>query len=238
MKLRYTFLIACTFILTMGSSVVFAQIGIKAGLSTCGLLLSSEREYNDYRPFLGYEVGWLQNEDSPPRFGLQAGVFYAVAISKHFAFQPELFYAARGLNFANSILDDTAYRVKINYLELPLNMHYKLLSKSGFKLALFTGPYFALKLNARKVVQTWNNEQVGKLDNVENFDYGLVFGTNVEFKPWNRPLCLDLRLNLGLASIMRTLEGGTKLYDDAGTVKNIALVILAGYTFELKRQSE
>lgn len=231
MKIKYTILITWFFVFLISSSFVFAHIGIKAGMSISGLLLSSEREYNDYRPFLGYEVAWLQNEDAPPRFGLQVGVFYVVDISKYFTLQPELFYAARGLNFANSFLDDTAYRVKISYLELPLNMHYKLLSKNSFKLSLFTGPYFALKLSARKVVQTWKKEEITKLDNVKNFDYGSVFGTSVEFRPLNQQLSLDLRLNFGLASIMKTLEGGTRLYDDAGAVKNISFIILAGYKF-------
>ena len=82
------------------SSDLFGQAGIKGGLSVSALQSSKE----DYRPFLGYEVGWVQHGTSNPVFGLQLGVFYTLKLSDAFNFQPEFYYSQRGYQFDHTPL--------------------------------------------------------------------------------------------------------------------------------------
>ncbi len=53
------------------SSDLFAQAGIKGGLSASALQSSKE----NYRPLLGYEVGWLQHGISNPVFPIFKFIF-------------------------------------------------------------------------------------------------------------------------------------------------------------------
>ena len=52
------------------------QPGIKLRMNTSALQSSKE----DIRPFLVYEVLWLQYGTSNPEFGLQLGIFYSLKL--------------------------------------------------------------------------------------------------------------------------------------------------------------
>ncbi len=56
------------------------QPGIKLRMNTSALQSSKE----DIRPFLVYEVLWLQYGTSNPEFGLQLGIFYTLKLSNLF----------------------------------------------------------------------------------------------------------------------------------------------------------
>lgn len=72
-----------------------AQPGIKLRMNTSALQSSTE----DVRPFLVYEVLWLQYGTSNPEFGLQHGIFYTLKFSTYLTRQPQFY-----IKFQNYVL--------------------------------------------------------------------------------------------------------------------------------------
>ena len=209
------------------SSDLFGQAGIKGGLSVSALQSSKE----DYRPFLGYEVSWVQHGTSNPVLGLQLGVFYTLKLSDAFNFQPEFYYSQRGYQFDHTTLYNSNYSLNINYVELPVLFEYKLPVDWGFKPGIIAGPYAALKISSDKQIQLVDEEITGAVSIVNNFDYGLVFALGAEFNVWNGQIILDLRINWGFSNVMNQPDESISLSDNPGTVKTRAVMLMTGYRF-------
>jgi hypothetical protein len=206
-----------------------AQPGIKGGLAISGLQSSNE----DFTPFLGYEVSWLQHGTSNPVFGLHLGVFYTVKFSNAFNFQPELYFAQRGYQFDHTPLYNTNYSLNINYLELPVLLEYNLPLDWGFHPIIIAGPFAAIKLSSDKQIRISNEEISSNVSSVNDLDYGFVFGIGAEFVAWDGKLIFDLRINWGFADVMTQSPEFISLYDDPGTVKTRAVTLMTGYRFNL-----
>ncbi|MGB5848881.1 MAG: porin family protein [Ignavibacteriaceae bacterium] len=209
------------------SSYLFAQAGIKGGLSVSALQSSKE----DYRPFLGYEVGWVQHGTSNPVFGLQLGMFYTLKLSDKFNFQPEFYYSQRGYQFDQTPLYNTNYNLHINYLELPVLFEYKLPFDWSFKPGIIAGPFAALQISNDKQIQIADEEITGTVSSVNSIDYGLVFALGAEFNAWDGQIVLDLRINWGFSNVMSQPDEFISLSDNPGTVKTRAVIFMTGYRF-------
>jgi hypothetical protein len=208
---------------------LIAQPGIKGGLAVSGL-----QSYNeDFTPFLGYEVSWVQDGTSNPVFGLQLGLFYTVKLSNAFNFQPELYFAQRGYQFDQTPLYNTNYSLNINYLELPVLLEYNLPLDLGFHPIIIAGPFAALKLSSDKLIRISDEEIEGEVSGVNDFDYGLVFGIGAEFAAWDGELIFDLRINWGFANVMTQPNEYISISGDPGTVKTRAVTLMTGYRFNL-----
>ncbi|MCW8810696.1 MAG: PorT family protein [Ignavibacteriaceae bacterium] len=219
----------CFIIFLLFSFTLSAQPGIKGGLAVSALQASGE----DYTPFLGYEVSWLQDGTSNPVFGLQLGLFYTFNISDEFIFQPELYFAERGYQFDQTPLYDINYSLGINYLELPLLIEYYLPLGWGFHPAITAGPYSSIKLSNNKKINLPGEEINGEVSSVNNFDYGIVFGIATEFAAWNGEIIFDLRVNWGLANVLSQPSDFISINDDPGTVKTRAVTLMTGYRFSI-----
>jgi len=220
---KYTLLL----ILFLVTFPLLAQPGIKGGMSISALQSSEE----DYRPFLGYEVGWIQHGTSNPVFGLQLGVFYTFNLSDAFNFQPELFFSQRGYQFDQTPLYNTNYSLHINYLGLPVLFEYKLPFDWSFKPGIIAGPFTALKISSDKQIQIAHEEITGMVSSVNNIDYGFVFAINSEFKVWNGELIIELRVNWGLSNMMTQPDEFISISDDPGTVQTRAVTLMTSYRF-------
>lgn len=207
-----------------------AQPGIKAGMSISALQSSTE----DFRPFLGYEVSWLQDGTSNPEFGLQLGIFYTVKFSDAFKLQPELYFSQRGYQFDQTPFYNTNYSLNINYLELPVLLEYFLPLDWSFNPVITAGPFFALKLSSNKTIRIADEEiTAGVVSSVNDIDYGLVFGIGAEFPAWDGQIIFDVRMNWGIANVMTQQEDFISVSDDPGTVKTRAVILMIGYRFNL-----
>jgi hypothetical protein len=206
---------------------LFAQVGFKGGLSASALQSSKE----DYRPFLGYEVGWVQYGTSNPVFGLQLGVFYTLKLSEVFSFQPEFYYSQRGYQFDRTPLYNSNYNLHINYLELPVLFEYKLPFDWSFKPGIIAGPFAALKISSDKRIQLADEEITGIVSNVNSIDYGLVFALGAEFNAGGGQIVLDFRINWGFSNVMSKPDAFIRLSDNPGTVKTRAVIFMTGYRF-------
>ena len=220
----------CLIIFSILPATLLAQFGIKGGLAVSALQASKE----DYTPFLGYEVSWVQYGTSNPVFGLQLGTFYTFSISDNFTFQPELYFVQRGYQFDQTPLYNINYSLHINYLELPLLFTYYLPLGWSFHPAITSGFYSSLKLSGNKTISLPGKEINEKVSSVNNFDYGIIFGIASEFPAWDGEIIFDLRLNWGLANVLSKPANNKSLYDDPGTVKTRAVTLLAGYRFNLE----
>jgi len=223
-------IVLCLLIFSILPATLLAQFGIKGGLAVSALQASKE----NYTPFLGYEVSWVQYGTSNPVFGLQLGTFYTFNISDNFTFQPELYYVQRGYQFDQTPLYNINYSLQINYLELPLLIEYYLPLDWSFYPVVTAGFYSSIKLSSNKTISLPDEEINEEVSSVNNFDYGIIFGIASEFSAWNGEIIFDLRLNWGLANVLSKPANYISLYDDPGTVKTRAVTLLAGYCFNLE----
>lgn len=227
------FLFRLLIFLIIYSNLTIAQPGIKAGLVLSGFQPRQDLSPflgNDYRPFLGYEVDWIQDE-AHPKVGFQAGVFYTKDLSKHFAIQPELYYSQRGLHFYQTELYNISYSLNVSYLEIPLLLKYKFPVGWRIRPGLIAGPYAAFKLSANRTIDIWGERDTKSVTCVNNLDYGIVFGINSEFSAWSKQAIFELRFSWGLANIMKQPEEYTALFEDAGRVNVIAVTLMTGFRF-------
>lgn len=206
---------------------IIAQPGIKAGLNLSALQSSQE----DFRPFLGYEVSWVQEGTSNPVFGLDAGLFYTLQLSDAFNLQPGLCFAQRGYQFDQTPLYNTNYSLRINYIQLPVLFEYKLPLNWSFSPFITAGPFTAVKLGSNKKISISDKVITGDLPGVNTFDYGIVFGIGAEVDAWDGQIIFDLSVNWGLANVMTQPDDFIRLPNDPGTVKTRVVMLMTGYRF-------
>jgi len=210
-------------IVACSAKALFGDIGFIGGAGGAGLI-SSEGEY---RPLLGYQVDLIQKDTNPPIAAFQIGMFKNFPISKRFEFQPEIHYTWQGLVFRVPGLFERV-RVRLNYLKIPLLLKFHLISKKT-KLGLYTGPYGAVKLRAKKISVTWDRTENESLTNAKTLDFGVTAGiyTEVPFK--TGAIIIDLRVSFGFLNTLGRPENFVPVSDNDGTLKNVTGVILLGF---------
>ncbi len=210
-----------------------SQPVIKAGLVVSGMKPSHVdargEKGDDFRPFLGYEVDWIQHGYSAPDVGFQVGISYLVDLSSAFRVQPELFFSRRGHHFYQTALYNTAYSIIVYYLETPVLLGWRLPVDWSAQPLILAGPYAAWKLRGIRVLNISGEEETRILSNVKSLDYGIVFAVSVEFPAWSEWISAEVRSSWGLSSIMARPPEYTALYDDPGSVRNLAFALIVGY---------
>jgi len=201
---------------------LYAQIGFKIGMSNSSLSISE----NDGRPFLGYEVDWLIRHEL---LGVQIGIFKDFEISKHFGVQAEIFHVRRGMDASTHFLfDDIDYKVKLDYIEIPVEIKLKLPLTKSITTGLLAGPYFAFKIGAKRHSQIDGITECIKLNNVHNFDYGFIVSLFSDIVIRKLNFVLELRYNHGLSNIMDPLKNSVRISEEDGTIKSKSAIILMG----------
>lgn len=189
-------------LMLVGSNALHAQmtdgkprIGFKAGVNGSSL-------YDD-----------ANAQDKETRIGLTAGIFAQIPLAKgRMAIRPELLFTTKGgaYDLANGNRPD----YKINYIELPLSLEYRLL---GF-INLHGGAYAALLATGDGKIEGVPGT-LAKAD-FEDFDYGWHAGAGFDFGG----LGLHLRISRGLQHINQ--ESFSTLL---GNIKNSAWAITLSY---------
>ncbi len=193
-----------------------AGFGIKGGPVLSGY------EGDDYRPYLGYEVEWVQDDAGSPDVGFQLGLFYTRRLSGHLAVQPELNLVRRGLVFYQTKRYDTSYHLTAYYLQVPVLLKYRL---------FLAGPYAAIHLGAQRTVDAWGERDTKRLSCMRRVDYGLVFAVSPSFPAGSGRLIVEARFDLGLANAMTTPDGFTGLYEGANPARIRAFTLMTGFMF-------
>jgi hypothetical protein len=214
------------------------QIGVKIGTTFSRFFYVGENinpniGYDiDLRPYLGYDIEWVQLGNQKPVVSPYIGVYYNYHFAKRFSLRPELCFTQKGVNFSQYDYEWILYKVKISYLELPLSIGYQFIKKEKFISELYLGGYGAFKINAAKKVAL-NNSKVEKtqLNSVKDFEAGLHFGLSFKYKIFGKFILLDIRTFMGLTNIFYMPEDQQKMYYNTQKTKITGFNLTLGYEF-------
>jgi len=161
------------------------------------------------------------NQDPGPdfkyRIGLVAGGFFTWPIGSRLDLQPEALFSQQGASFDAPFVSAT---IELDYLVTPILVRYKLTS-SGSGLVVFGGPSLGFKLSANGVAESGGQKTKDDIgDEIESFDYGVVFGAGWEAGR----LTIDGRYTWGLSRI-GVDEGNPE------KTTNRVIAVLAGVRF-------
>jgi hypothetical protein len=171
--------------------------------------------------------------------GFHIGINAEMPVGTDFYFQPGLLYTIKGAKNKEVILGQTFNsKIKISYLELPLNFLYKPMLSGGHLLLGF-GPYVALGIGGKVTMNGNGSSQSADIkfknkvknsdpDNVayiRPLDAGANFLAGYEFG--NR-LSFQLNAQLGLIKINPEYEGEP---NDKTSAKNTGFGFSLGFRF-------
>jgi hypothetical protein len=154
--------------------------------------------------------------------GWAAGGFLAIRFEGGFSLQPEVLYTRKGVKL--EVRDSGAamnVKYKGDYLDIPVLARYTF--GKGVRGYVFAGPSFDFKLNAKMTIDALGQSDDEDLsDDVEPFEFALVFGGGVELGP----VLLEARWSEGLTNIAKSDAG-----DPASDVKTRTYLFLVGFRF-------
>jgi hypothetical protein len=154
--------------------------------------------------------------------GWAVGGFLAIRFEGGFSLQPEVLYAQKGVKL--EVRESGAamnVKYKGDYLDIPVLARYTF--GKGVRGYVFAGPSFDFKLNAKMTIDALGQSDDEDLsDEVEPFEFALVFGGGVELGP----VLLEARWSEGLTNIAKSDAG-----ESAGDVKTRTYLLLFGVRF-------
>lgn len=203
--------VALCAMLVLASGKLAAEVGIKGGLSISTVNLVDAPE-TETKAMMGYQLG----------------MFYNHKITDTFSIQPELYYTMKGSKGTNTY-NDIEGKWRLGYLELPVLAKFKLVRGGSAVPTLLIGPYAAINLSARSVVEGYggDDQDLDMKDEVKNLDFGLVLGLGLEIKTLKGKLLLEARCNYGLTNFADAEAVGGK----PPKAYNRQFVFMLGYSF-------
>ena len=185
--------VACSIALaSAGATAQEITLGVKGGLNLSNLSVNAQEDpefsFDNHTDFL-------------------VGAFAQFGIGHTFAVQLEGFYSQKGGKTRN---DDTAAKLNLNYIELPLLLMARLSSReSPMYPILYVGPSVAIETRCNvtgedggvsRSVGCDDPELEGELTTTKT-DFGIVFGGGFEILYSRLTIQLDARYNLGLTNL-------------------------------------
>jgi len=187
----------------------------------------------------------IYDDDYDMRAGLKVGGIVDIGVDRMFSVQPGLFYSQKGTKqkyvesvaagFRNHVKND----IKINYLEIPLNLQLKFGTPHGPMFFIGAGPYLGFAIGGEVEQEITTRYPDGSLYDRDRDDYDLEFGDDADDDNYKGS---DAGINLNLGFMTRSgffLRGnmGIGLKDivpdgvDSYSAKNFGLGISAGFLF-------
>jgi len=205
---KLTFALLLLPILLNGASPVQTDVrfGLKAGYS-----LSTQ--YGVDVPDIPYTV------DSLYRNALAGGLMVYFPITDSFGLQQEILYVMKGSRediVMNDLAVSTHTEYNLNYLELPFVLRYKFLKLKNFKIYGSSGFALSILLNGESqldgVVDMGDIEipfsESTKLEGVDIFDYGFLYGLGVEFELFKKKCFFEYRFTIGWNTLLMPTSAG------------------------------
>lgn len=159
---------------------------------------------------------------SKNRVGWNAGVFATIPVSKKFFVQPELLYSTKGHRTKYQPGADSKSVTRLNYLNLPILLGYKIDKKTCFVL----GPELGYLASAR--LQYSNTESLDVSKNYPpKFDIGLDVGISYRVV---KKIGVEVRYSFGLNTLYSVDAIGNRYSDTKGANR----VFQIGITYILK----
>jgi hypothetical protein len=219
-KILLILLGGCMF-LSISENCLFSQeLGAKAGIVRSHANISGFIPWLEFQPINEFSAGIYFNYD---------------VIGGQLGFQSEINYVIKGFDAVEQDLGETiSSKYKIQYLEIPLLITYKVPLKGRIKPGVVFGPYFGIPLKVMEVQTAFGETEKRELDdNLKNTDFGLVFGANVRYILGSVNLILDVQYNLGLTNISNDITEVAYEFFEDDTIKNRALTFTLGLGFNL-----
>jgi opacity protein-like surface antigen len=174
-------LIAAAFILMLPSA--FAQKGLHAGLKVTPITtwmfnkdVSDRGEDLDYKTTFGYMFGATVNYHFTDGFGLGA----------------DFLYSSQGQSYKGTVLGlDFEGKQSVNYLKIPILLHFNTKSEEVVYFQGSFGPQFGLLLAAE--TEDFLGNKVSNKDDFESLNIGLVLGFGLGFNVHE-----NFKINAGL----------------------------------------
>jgi len=213
--MKKTLLTGILTILFVSANYAQVKVGVTAGLNASSFVQSGA--------------------DNKHKAGFQAGLVADFGITENFSIVPELLFSQRGgKHKALNAMDEqgmpaiASESLRINYLQLPVNLAYKFDVGDGSKLFVFAGPYFGYGLSGRGKIETKTADAKvnvsgkvefgSKEDELKRFDLGINAGIGYQFDN----VYFKLQYNPGLTN----LSNEKKI-----SMKNTNISLSAGYYF-------
>ena len=180
--------------LTIIQATIFAQVGIKAGLSFTNLNTKST-----FYPQFGYEP--INHPSFNSKTKPQLGFIFNINLSDAVAIRPELLLSWRGCAMNGKVKEDLgsssnyiSYEAEIDlgYLEIPLNIVAKA-QLGDNELQVFGGPYFAIGIIESGIARV----TVEEVDNSTGMLLS-VYGDEDEFYPFDYGETFDMGITVGM----------------------------------------
>jgi len=174
--------------------------GVKGGLNLANI---------HFDPETGADFGF--------RPGLVLGGFVSWPMGSRLTIQPEGLFSQKGTSASD---EGGEGWIHLDYVEVPVLVMYALSESSTRTFNVFGGPSLGFNVKARAGAD-FGDESFSEdiSDEIESFDFGVVFGAGVNFGRFT----VDGRYTFGLSNINKETE--------EGKAKNRTLAFLAGYRF-------
>lgn len=202
-------------IVFLSSAIIFAQnesktiseikYGIKGGINLANI---SGDDAGDANLFVGFNTGF----------------FVEIPIADKFIFQPEIIYSAQGSKSEGEyIIDSSVYNVeatlKMNYINVPLMIKYKVANKFYLEAGPYIGFLTSAKVKAKISGIGSDTEDIKDL--FKSTDFGIGIGMNYDFTDI---IFANARYQTSLSEIGDSDEGGNN-------IKNSVFQIGLGFRF-------
>lgn len=194
-----------TFILAVATSGLMAQlsVGPKIGYTASSLSTESEDIKKDFNNTLHFGA-----------FARLGGKTYL---------QPELLFMTRGANFGYGIQEGAEQEVKLNTIDIPVLIGFKLIDLKVADVRAMGGPVASFVIN-NEVNATNLGSQIDRIDDddISDSNWGIQAGVGADFLS----LSLDIRYHFGLSN---TFEEDFLEQFNTDDVKSNAFLVTLGW---------
>lgn len=232
------FLFSIICLTSFAQNILASSIGVKLGVTASAFNYTDRVMYPyiafdiDLRPYLGYDIKWVQLGKQKPLLAPFVSCFFNYKLTDRFFLRPEIGITQKGVVFNQNDYERIIYEVKITCLQIPLILGYQVVNKEHFIAELYLGGAGALKLDVYKNVAHHNSKiQHHDLDNVRNYDFSLLLGFDFKWKLFDKYFMFDVQGFFGLTDIFYPIENQAQLYHRTQKTKNAGLSLSLGYEF-------
>lgn len=201
------------------------------GVEFTGLKVSASVGYNLAQHYGNKEQAAGYGVETGFHHGFSSGMAVELPITESMAFRYEFNYVTRGSReriSVNEIGGEPLLKpAKVNvyyhlgYAEFPLLFKFTALKGEKFSLAANAGVAMSLKTNGRYELEglvyfpdedSFTNFHIrdeSDLSEVNQFDFSLIYGGEIDFRMWSRPVTLGYRFTIGWDYLsLPTFEAG------------------------------
>ena len=143
-------------------------------------------------------------EDVDSRTAIAGGIYLVFPVSPLLAFQGELLYAMKGGTVSGSDpeIGEYDFTFKLDYIEVPLLVRINVPTAGVMKPFLVFGPALGFNTSAKGKLEALGVSFETDLEDVKDFDIGLVLGGGVGFPLMGYVASVGVRYEKGLSTCL------------------------------------